>query len=240
MAYGDLGLREFADLDLLVGRRDLGRAREVLLGQGFRVAYHLTPAQERRLLRSKRQLPLLLDGQHLVELHTELFHPAFGFKLSHEAIRRRLRPVLVANRPVATCCPEDLLVILCAHGAKHYWRSLGWICDVAELMRAERTLDWDSAFAAADAAGGKRMCALGVFLATEFLAAPVPSEIAASIGREAAVRACAAGVARWLFAPRGPTAGDKAWFLLRVRDRLQDGLRDILSRLLVLPKMGHP
>jgi hypothetical protein len=37
---------------------------------------------------------------------------------------------------------EDLLLILCAHGAKHLWMALGWICDVAELLRVHRDMNW--------------------------------------------------------------------------------------------------
>ena len=51
MAYCDLGLREFGDLDLLIRRQDLGPAKEMLLGEGFRLAYGLTASQEDRFLR---------------------------------------------------------------------------------------------------------------------------------------------------------------------------------------------
>ncbi len=236
MAYGDLGLREFEDLDLLVRRQDLRRAKEILLGDGFRPAYGLTARQEETLLSRKGQLSLLLDEQHLVELHLELFHPSYGFRLNRNALEGRLKPVSVAGCPILTYCPEDMLLILAAHGAKHFWYSLGWICDLAELMHARPALDWQGMLSAASDAGGKRMFSLGVFLARELLAAPVPSEVMSVIEGEATYRSLAAGISRWLLPGRWPTSWEKTWFLLRVRDGIGDALQDLLSRLFILPK----
>src|SRR5207244_11975507 len=42
---------------------------------------------------------------------------------------------------VRTLSAEHLLLVLCAHGAKHCWERLGWICDVAELLRGTPALD---------------------------------------------------------------------------------------------------
>jgi putative nucleotidyltransferase-like protein len=36
---------------------------------------------------------------------------------------------------------EELLLILCLHGAKHAWGSLGWLVDVAELIRQNPNLE---------------------------------------------------------------------------------------------------
>ncbi|MGE0133262.1 MAG: nucleotidyltransferase family protein [Blastocatellales bacterium] len=39
--------------------------------------------------------------------------------------------------------PEDLLIYLCAHGAKHAWERLIWLADVAGLIHKHSNLDWD-------------------------------------------------------------------------------------------------
>jgi hypothetical protein len=39
---------------------------------------------------------------------------------------------------------ENLLLVRCAHGSKHLWERLGWICDVAELIRVRKEKsDWE-------------------------------------------------------------------------------------------------
>src|SRR5215218_2458387 len=45
-AYGNLALREFGDLDILVRRQDILRAGELLASSGYRLGYRLTRAQE--------------------------------------------------------------------------------------------------------------------------------------------------------------------------------------------------
>ena len=47
LAYGNLALREFDDLDLLLPERDIPRARDLLIAQGFRPGYTLTRARRR-------------------------------------------------------------------------------------------------------------------------------------------------------------------------------------------------
>src|SRR5215212_4710817 len=67
--YGNLALREFGDLDILVHRRDVLRAKEVLTSMGYQARYRLTPAQEAAFLRSECEHPFERDGESIVELH---------------------------------------------------------------------------------------------------------------------------------------------------------------------------
>jgi hypothetical protein len=39
VAYGEITLRQFVDLDILVSRRDIGRVRDLLVGKGYRMRY---------------------------------------------------------------------------------------------------------------------------------------------------------------------------------------------------------
>src|SRR5262249_34123103 len=141
--YGNLGLREFGDLDLLLRAADLARARRLLRTRGYRPQYPLSPGQERAYLRSLCQLPFVRDDGVVVELHSALTPRAFHFPLSLVELWHRRITLAVAGKPVAAPSPEDLLLILCMHGAKHLWKYLGWVCDVAEVLRAHPAVDWD-------------------------------------------------------------------------------------------------
>jgi hypothetical protein len=50
--YGDVAFRMFTDLDVLVRRGDVLRAKEILISEGYRLEHTLTEAQERVFLRS--------------------------------------------------------------------------------------------------------------------------------------------------------------------------------------------
>jgi hypothetical protein len=132
--YGNLALRQFVDLDLMIHRHDVLEAKEVLASLGYRPQYQLTRAQEAALLASQCEYAFTHeDGESTVELRWEITEH-FSFPLDTERLWERLEQVPLGGDNVPTLSPEDTLLILCAHGAKHLWERLGWICDVAELV----------------------------------------------------------------------------------------------------------
>jgi len=61
-AYGDLAMREFGDLDLLVRARDVLKAKSVLMGRGYVPITPLAPEQEQVLVASSIHYELGLAG----------------------------------------------------------------------------------------------------------------------------------------------------------------------------------
>jgi hypothetical protein len=232
LAYGNLALRQFLDLDLLVLPADLPRARSILAAEGYRSRLPLAPAQEEAYLTSIGQMPFVNDGRTcMVELHARIAPRDFYFPLGLERLWPRLRPVSLGGSRVQTLAGEDLLLVLCAHGAKHQWGGLGWVCDVAELLRVEPALNWAAVADEARSLRCERILLLGPLLAHDLLDAPVPADVLRRARGVPAVRALAARVAKQMF-----REGDgRAWglenglFQLRVRERLWDGLRYTLS-----------
>ena len=128
---------------------------------------------------------------------------------------------------VRTLSPEDLLLILCVHGAKHLWSQLGWISDVAELVRGHPSADWPWLLAEARALGSERMLLLGLFLARDLLDAPLPEAVRPALRADRVVESLAGQVVERLFGrPRG-AAGvlESALFHLRAREHVRDRLR---------------
>jgi len=66
-----------------------------------------------------------------VEFHTERtfrYHPR---PLQMEKLFERSAYVVIDGREVPVLSLEDELVLICVHGAKHFWERLMWIADVA-------------------------------------------------------------------------------------------------------------
>src|SRR5215203_5935919 len=80
--YGNLALRRFLDLDIMVRRRDAMKAQELLTSLGYRPKHLLTRAQEAALLRSRFEYIFVRDdGKVTVELHWEIVdHFALPFE----------------------------------------------------------------------------------------------------------------------------------------------------------------
>ena len=223
LAYGNVALRQFGDLDLLVHSQDADRAKALLWAQGYR---WLDGRPLTLFPRLRKVYELISPDRHvLVELHWALTSATFFFPLDPAHLWTRLETVSLLETPVRSLAPEDLLLILCVHGAKHHWSRLGWICDVAAVLQVTPQLDWARCMAQASQLGGRRMLALGVRLAHDLLGAGLPTEIGRWIQAEAAVPWLAAQVwARLFAAARPPDAWDHPAFYLGLRERVRDRL----------------
>ncbi len=231
--YGDATLRQFGDLDVLVPRADVPRAEQLLAGRGYAPYKPMTAAEAERYLDIEKSREYVGE-RGLVELHWNFMHPMHGLQIDAEAVRRRTAPLTVGGATVPAPSPEDLLVYLCAHGSKHFWERLSWICDVAECLRTYKSeMNWAVALARADELHARRMLLLGLRLAARLLEAPVPAELLRRAAASAAVNQLTATVCGDLFLEpedaeaRFDEAGVEmkhARFHLLMRERVRDRL----------------
>lgn len=134
MAYGDLGCRDFTDLDIFVSPEKIKRAVEVLAENGY--AFKCG----REVLRAAGEIEVEMDnGRGAVDLHWKFIPKYFG---CFEPDYARTVRVSMAGFDATTLRPEDLLVYLAADYARDCWQSLSMIADVAHLI-SRRQLDWD-------------------------------------------------------------------------------------------------
>ena len=117
----------------------------------------------------------------MVELHTEITLRHFPVKPDLDAFIRNLAPVLLSDREILTFTAEDLLPMLCIHGAKDFWERLSWIADVNELIRSHPSLDWDRVLRFAQPLHATRTLNLGLALAVRVLNAALPLEVHARV-----------------------------------------------------------
>jgi hypothetical protein len=174
-AYGDVALRRFVDLDVIVEKSNVIKAREILLKEGYTPSKSLSLAQQELLLHTQHNLQFSRDNHQLIiELHWEIAPHLFASTLNGERLWQDLITLDLNGTPVKTFSAEDLLFSLCVHGSRHLWERLGWICDIAELL-ARHTFDWPTLLKRA--ADNERMFLLGLHLAERLLDAPLPDEI---------------------------------------------------------------
>ncbi|WP_089937438.1 nucleotidyltransferase domain-containing protein [Candidatus Entotheonella palauensis] len=108
--YGNIALRQFGDLDILVRPRDTRSAIELLLEQGYQPLNPggATPA----ILNRFRKVCELRhpESQVCVELHWALTSWTFYFPLRLDSVWNRLETVAVADEPVRAMGIEDTLL----------------------------------------------------------------------------------------------------------------------------------
>jgi hypothetical protein len=228
--YGNLALRQFTDLDVMVHRHDVPKAKEALAALGYRPQYRLTRVQEAALLRSQCEYVFVRnDGENTVELRWEITEH-FSFPLDAERLWKRLEQIPLGGDIISILSPEDMLLVLCAHGSKHLWERLGWICDVAELIRVHQNMRWEQVMAQAGTLGGERIPLLGLFLANNLLGAALPKELSQRVQSDPVVKVLAGRIHEQLFREASGLAGlfKRAYFHplhLKMRERWPDKIR---------------
>lgn len=234
--YGNLALRTFGDLDILVREREIAAAAAVLETLGYRATFGFDPADPRRPSAPGQYAFLHRERRRLVELHTEATLRYFPVRADFGEFWQRLRPLPLGGASVSTLAPEDLLLFLCVHGAKDFWERLVWIADVAQLARKHPGLDWEAALARAERYGAGRIVRLGLALALDLLEAPLPEAVAARVRADAAAGSLAQQISGQLFAAAGGFAGlaRRFWFRVRLHGRLGGGMR-YAARLMFAP-----
>ena len=221
--YGDPGLRQYSDLDLVIHESDIRRVTQAMLDLGYAPRVPLTAIDAKKIPGEYAfQKP---DTQLLVEFHTERtfrYHPR---PLRIEKVFERRASVTIDGREVPTLSPEDELVLICVHGAKHFWERLMWIADVAALISSPQPLDWDATMTAAREVGGERILRLGLCLAADVLGAKLPPQVAARVQRDRAVSALTRKIQKRLVSrePRSIGILQRAAFRVRMRGGLIAG-----------------
>ncbi len=153
-AYGDLTLRDFSDMDLLIPKRAIEEARAILLTQGYE---QKAPARESDHDEGPYHVFVKKRTLFRVDLQWVMAHEHFTFHLDRPEFWAQRMPVRLGNKMVQGLAPEDLLIVLCVHGSKHAWEQLKWVCDVAELLRSHPDLDWERIFSNASIWGCRRL-----------------------------------------------------------------------------------
>ncbi len=202
-AYGNIALRRFVDLDVIVKKSDVLKAREILLKESYIPSKSLSLSQQEVLLRTQHNMQFSRDNHRLiVELHWEVAPHLFASTVNGERLWQDLIPIDLNGTPVKSFSAEDLLFSLCVHGSRHLWERLGWICDVAELI-ARRPLDWTALLERAASTDTERMFLLGLHLAERLLDAPLPAEVKQRCDADPRLSSLADNIIEHLF--NGPT-----------------------------------
>ena len=225
--YGDIALRSFSDLDLLVRVGDVQRATEALETLGYaadppvplaRRSAHLASASEQMFRRSA--------GAALVELQWRIAPRYFAVDFDFEGFWQTAVRASLGSGEVPALAPDALLLVLAVHGAKHKWESLVWIADIAQLLHKYPGLDWDSISRRARALGIERLLFLALALAGELLGAELPGPVAHSVASDPNIASLCRAVQRNLACEvRGVPNLSDHWFSLRGRERWRDRWR---------------
>jgi hypothetical protein len=239
MAYGSIDLRQFVDLDILVHQPDLPKVAEILTAERYLSPHTRREGLATGYFQEFEDAFFAAGGMGAIDVHWKITSRAFRFAPDEETFWHRARAVELLFGTVKAIAPEDLLLYMCVHAAKHGWVMLGSICDLAETIRSRPGIDLMATLDEATALGSRRMFLTGVLLAHELIEAPVPAELVATARSDRAVSSLAARVARGLFSKSKQGRGDFDPWTVPVLsiESTRDRLHYVAHRMLA-PTMG--
>lgn len=134
--YGHPLLKASRDIDLLVPPHRFVDAERMLRDQGLGRAvpgFRETPARIRWYDRFEAHNVLVGLGVSL-DLHRRLFPNPHYFDESFDRLYANSATVRIGTVTFRVLDEADELLYLACHGARHYWASLRWLCDVAAML----------------------------------------------------------------------------------------------------------
>ena len=217
-AYADdPSVRNYGDLDLLVRQHEIRRATDLMIASGYEAAVSLNAIDAGKI--PGQYLFSKSDSKLLVELHNDLTLRYFPRSLPIEELFARQVRVPIDGHGVPAPCVEDELVLICVHGAKHFWERLSWIADVAGLLAQQTEIDWERAASTARTVQSESLLHTGLRLAADVLHAKLTEKITARVLADKVAADLVARAVRRL-----PAAGyaplnllERAAFRLRMR-----------------------
>ncbi|MGA7926065.1 MAG: nucleotidyltransferase family protein [Candidatus Sulfotelmatobacter sp.] len=238
--YGDMALRQSGDMDLFVRRHDVARIKGAIRQLGYILRVPVPEDAAEDYIASGYECTFDSPaGRNVLELQWALEQRFYAVDFDMDGLFKRAVNVTVAGRRVKTPSPEDLLLVLSVHAAKHVWGRLIWLCDMAQILKLGN-LNWDWVQAHARKFGIERILHVTLLLANRLLATAIPAPIEKSILADRAARAFADEIA--VAVPRGVSYEEQqiSYFrlMMRLRERKTDRLR-FLARLTFTPGPGE-
>ena len=221
LAYPERALRPMGDIDLLVREEHVDAVEPALRGIGYRIT-HDAPTREDLKVRHHHWI---FQGDEPargipVEVHWSLHPPGTRFQAAIPAIWERAAPARLAGAPALVLSPEDLLLHLITHAARHRFNAgVLALCDLAAVIGSSGgSLNWTSLAPRANEWQSVAEAGVMLELARELLGAQIPEATLAALRAAGAEALDAALVRERILEEKGPLR-EAAEFQLRWMSR---------------------
>ena len=169
MAYGDITLRQYVDLDILVGEEDLEKAFELLENTSYKKVHELQEYQTEKLKNIVHDASFIHTKNNvLVECHWVLSSGEFYIDINQWNDLAKPTYHKLQNTKIATLSNEKLLVYLCIHGYKHMWERLEWLVDIVKLNESN-SINWKEVLELSNNVNAERVVLSSLYLCHKIL-----------------------------------------------------------------------
>ena len=240
MLYGDFSQRQFVDIDLLVHPSDVQNSKTALIELGYMIANEFTPRQAESYAASGYEYVFdLSDARNVLELKWRILPRFYTIDFDIAGFFDRSIIVEAGGRLIRTLCPEDLMLVLCVHAAKHSWSELSFLWDISQLIRSQ-PIKWDQVLEQARRLGIRRIVAVNLALVGNLLGAEFPDGLRNQLRMDPAEDPVMRRILSVVTGSQQVDTESVSYFRLMfdLRERLRDRMR-FLWRLIFTPSAGE-
>ncbi|MER3490966.1 MAG: hypothetical protein C4323_00750 [Mastigocladus sp. ERB_26_2] len=228
LLYGNIALRQFCDLDILVQPQDILKFKDLLISQGYRPQIELTKTEEAAYLKdkSKHTYNFIHDSKRIMlEVHWRIT-PRYTSSIEVKYIWKHLLSSSFGGMEIYSFSPENWLLLLSTHASRHRWEKLSWLADIAELIGRNPEINWQMLIQQASEFDCRRMVFIGLFLTYNIIGITLPNEVLQAIEADPEVVSLSSSICQQLLTINTDSHRfmQNTFYQIRVREGLQNKL----------------
>jgi len=225
--YGNLAMRQFGDLDLLVKKEDVTSIKKILISQGYRPEYDLNSVQEQNYLNSQRELKFTNETKGIsLELHWKFSGIFLNLPPNAEKLLlKNLNSVNINGVSIPDIPPENLILILSIHNASHYWSRLSWLVDITTLID-KNEIKWAYILETAKKLSIKHILLINLYLCHILLDLKLNSEVLNLLSNKSIIEPSNIFIKNIFSHKLEYTLIENIMISLKIRENKIDGIKD--------------
>jgi len=176
LAYGDVTLRQYVDLDVLVEKNNLEKAYDLFLTRSYSSEIDKKFIKNNLFIEKNSDIQFIENKKNILfELHWKLFRNKFSNTQNNINIYTEIQSININNSSINVFKNELLIVYLCMHGSKHKWERIEWIVDIDKLLRKVEDINWKLVVEISKKYNCNKMLNLGILLSHKLFNTPINS-----------------------------------------------------------------
>ena len=229
-AYGNIGLREFGDIDIFIDKSDALKVKNAMLTNEYELcppiniedSFYMKFNAEYRFINNKTN--------HIIEIKWKFEDDFFSFPVNPQILLEELNKLDINSFQLNTFSPSNIILIICIHCANHSWSRLSWICDISEFIQSEK-MDWYDVLEKSEKLGVKRILLINLILARDFFDLKLPNEILSHLNSDSSAKQISFQIKKRIFKKQFNIA-ERFILDLKKRENLKDGVKDCINGLI--------
>jgi len=178
LIYGNITLRQYGDVDILIKKQDKEKAIALLETKHFYPEILLKKSTKKMFFDAVNVLGFQCSKKSVfMEIHWELLSKNYAIEWEEANLWDKTQSVSINQKQLKTLGHTNHFLYLCTHGSKHLYERLSWVSDIDHYIQTQDDLDWEDVLIQAKKLGISRMLHLSLHLTQSLLQTPLPQEV---------------------------------------------------------------